>query len=115
MSGLSGFAYLKSRWYYIGVNPAESTVVYSDRQEHPPQGGWELVEIAMLANGRYTVRFVDANVWLSQQPDGRFETRPVVEGEAPGDFEQFAGGILDDGPAKGLAILGPFVVEEQAA
>ena len=98
-------AYLKSRWFYVGVDPNNTATVYSDR---PSRGPWEVVELTKLENGLYAARFVDADVMLSLQPNGTFETRPAGE---VGDFEQMAGGVVQSGPQAGLRILGPFVVE----
>jgi hypothetical protein len=100
-------AYLKSRWYYIGVDPNASSTVYSDRSH---AGHWEEVLITRVGEGLYTVFFVAAKVWLSLQPDGTFQTRPGDS--TPGDFETIAGGQIKE---TGRQILGPFDVERIAA
>lgn len=95
--------YLKSRGFYVGVAPG-TTEVYADRQAG---GAWEEIEFTRRDDGRYTARFVAANLVLSVQPDGRFETRPAG---TDGAFEQFGGGT-----AQGAgAILGALDVEASA-
>lgn len=92
--------YLKSREYFIGVEPANPGVVYADRTT---VGGWELVELTKLNHEEYAILFVEAGVQFSQQPDGTYQTRPRGHIQS---WERLRGGRLPSG----VEILGSFVV-----
>jgi hypothetical protein len=102
------WAYLKSREYYLTVEPGTEHV----QTDRTTANGWELVTIDKLANGKYHTTFHAAQRVLSQQPDGTFQTRPAGTNES---WEQIAGGIIEDGPLKGTRILGACVVEPAPA
>lgn len=102
------WAYLKSREYYLTVEPGTEHV----QTDRTSPNGWELVRIEKLSNGKYHTTFHAAQRVLSQQPDGTFQTRPAETNES---WEQIAGGIIEDGPLAGTRILGACVVEPAPA
>jgi hypothetical protein len=74
--------FFKTKGFYIGVEPG-TRLVYTNR----PEGkGWEGIRILPAhSKGRVIAHFIDANVVLSVQPDGRLETR---EAGTMGEYEE---------------------------
>lgn len=104
--------FLKLAGKYVGVDPSALETVYHDRGQG---GAWEAVELTPHDDGHFDARFVEANVQLSIQPDGRLETRPAG---TFGAYEQLRASVQPEGLGilyreDGGAVLGvPLSIEE---
>jgi len=67
-------------------------------------GGDEIVDVVKNADGTYSVQSPDGTEWLSLQPDGTMEARPVSDPSQPGAWEKFTrkGNVLTEGAKEGL-------------
>jgi hypothetical protein len=81
--------HLRRAGRYVGIDPSHPETAYADREA---AAGWELAEIAKLAEGRFFVRMVEAGRYLCLTPDGTLASR-----EAVGGWETFAGAEQPDG------------------
>ena len=63
-------------------------------------GSDETASLVRLSDGSYAIQSPNGRSWLSIQPDGSYEERPVIEGEEPGPWERFTldGTVLVEWP-----------------
>ena len=63
-------------------------------------GADETAYLVRLWDGPYGIQCPNGRSWLSIQPDGSYQERPVIEGEEPGPWERFVleGNVLVEYP-----------------
>lgn len=75
--------------------------------EHRPanaQGADETVELVKNDDGTWSIKSPDGQDWLSIQPSGGFDARPVADPSQPGPWEKFSrvGNVLTELPKDGV-------------
>ena len=75
---MTGFVKREQK-YYTGVEPS-TTLVYYNRPGQTNEGGaWEEIAFNPRDDGTFDAVYVAAQLQLSIQPDGSFQTRPLGE------------------------------------